>query len=230
MTSKSRWEKAQNSEVEYHQMIGNDKLHWFPRADRFDLDPNEFFDEKNVLEVGCGSSGVTYSISKHYTNIDTVVGLDPILGKVQNKQIPKEPIVQSVGESLPFKNNKFDIVVSINVLDHSMNPDQILKEISRVLKGGGTFLFMVNIYNLPKYIRKRMNYIDRPHPHHFSGKEVRDLLYSNGFDIKREVKESRNVLSKNLNQWSVKWLAASLIFRMESLYLICNLKDERVME
>lgn len=45
--------------------------------------------------------------------------------------------VLGVGESLPFKDNSFDAVFSIAVLEHVRDPFTCAKEISRVLKPGG---------------------------------------------------------------------------------------------
>jgi len=46
-------------------------------------------------------------------------------------------------EKLPFPNNYFDCVVSLDVLEHVDNDKKALLEISRVLKSGGFFLFSV---------------------------------------------------------------------------------------
>lgn len=45
--------------------------------------------------------------------------------------------VLGAGERLPFKDNTFDAVISIAVLEHVRNPFQCAHEISRVLKPGG---------------------------------------------------------------------------------------------
>lgn len=46
-------------------------------------------------------------------------------------------------ENLPFKDNYFDIVYSWGVIHHSEDTEQVIKEISRILKPGGKFLGMI---------------------------------------------------------------------------------------
>src|SRR5262245_45517619 len=45
-------------------------------------------------------------------------------------------------ESLPFDDGTFDIVYSWGVIHHSERPEQIAREIHRVLKPGGSFIGM----------------------------------------------------------------------------------------
>lgn len=61
--------------------------------------------------------------------------------------IDPERIVNATGESLPFPDNSFDVVYSANVLEHTQNPEQVLREAMRVLRPGG-HLYM----EMPNYL------------------------------------------------------------------------------
>ncbi|MBN1758525.1 MAG: methyltransferase domain-containing protein [Chitinispirillaceae bacterium] len=46
-------------------------------------------------------------------------------------------LLNGLGESLPFRDNSFDIVFSTNVLEHTQIPEQVIMEAVRVLKPDG---------------------------------------------------------------------------------------------
>ncbi|MFA6888195.1 MAG: methyltransferase domain-containing protein [Candidatus Woesearchaeota archaeon] len=48
--------------------------------------------------------------------------------------------VQSISENLPFKENRFDVIIFTEVIEHVQNPFVVLKEIKKVLKPGGILI------------------------------------------------------------------------------------------
>ena len=73
-----------------------------------------------VLDCGCGNRN---------EYLDNVVNFEIV---------PYESTdVLGLGESLPFNDNSFDAVLSLNVLEHVKNPFICASEISRVLKPNG---------------------------------------------------------------------------------------------
>ena len=85
-----------------------------------------------LLDVGCGT-GVS-------SDFDCMVaGIDPTFELlVQNKNAF---CLQGMGEHLPFKDNSFDIVVSVTSLHNFQNFEQGIEEINRV--GKQKFVFSV---------------------------------------------------------------------------------------
>lgn len=76
-------------------------------------------------------------------------------------------IVHDFNKELPLENNRFDCIILTNTLEHSPNPNYLLKEISRVLKPGGKIIgtvpFLIHIHQEPydfyrftRYILKKL--------------------------------------------------------------------------
>jgi len=88
------------------------------------------FVKGKVLDVGCGTGLVTQKIQD-------VVGLDISFGMIKNF---KGKRVVGDAHALPFKNDCFNIVLSLTVLQDCENPLLVLKEMKRV---GGRLIFSV---------------------------------------------------------------------------------------
>jgi SAM-dependent methyltransferase len=102
-----------------------------------------------ILYVGCGVGWLFFEIMKTYPGINmTFFGLDVVHSNIghlvyrRNKE-HKQNIIGVVGDaqSLPFSAGEFDIVVSSEVLEHIYDKRLALKEIHRVLKKDGRFIF-----------------------------------------------------------------------------------------
>jgi SAM-dependent methyltransferase len=103
----------------------------------------EDYNAKRVLDIGCGPRG-----SLEWADMTTQrVGLDPLtrdylkLGAVKHKM----EYVASRSENIPFPDGYFDIVISLNSLDHVDDLNATIREIKRVTKRGGLFLLSVEI-------------------------------------------------------------------------------------
>jgi len=56
---------------------------------------------------------------------------------------------------LPFSDNTFDIIIAQELIEHLYNPEMLVKEVSRTLKGGGFFLLTTpNIVSLHDRLRQ----------------------------------------------------------------------------
>lgn len=89
---------------------------------------------------------------------------------------------EAKGESLPFADNEFDLIILDNVLDHCESPSDVLSEIIRVLKRGGLIYFRQNTYNYyGKFMRSLMELIkiDKGHPFTFTKTDLRKLFEKN---------------------------------------------------
>jgi SAM-dependent methyltransferase len=98
-----------------------------------------------VLEVGSGAHGLIF-----YFGTEIAVGVDP-LAHSYAALFPawqrRATTLAAFGESLPFADASFDIVLCDNVVDHAESPTRILSEIMRVLSPAGLLYFTVNVHH-----------------------------------------------------------------------------------
>lgn len=80
---------------------------------------------------------------------------------------------------LPFKNNFFDLIVAIEVMEHIGNDKKALSEIARVLKPSSFFLFSVPLK--PELYDEADHMVG--HARRYEIKELIELLTENGFCI-----------------------------------------------
>jgi phosphoethanolamine N-methyltransferase len=102
---------------------------------------------KTVLDIGCGSGGITTSLVTNYF-ARKVVGVDVeddvcevARARVKNLNLEtKVDIIKILPGVLPFKSNTFDIIFSKDSIVHIEDKEFLSNEIYRVLKSGGYFL------------------------------------------------------------------------------------------
>ena len=139
--------------------------------------------ETEYLEVGCGSGEVARYIARNYFGSVVGIDIDPEQIEIARKNAGDTANVRFLeidSTDLPFKDGSFDVVVSFGVLHHVYNWLDALKEIKRVLKTGGYFVYADLIYP------ERITEMDRSSKMSFGLAaididEVNSFLEKNGF-------------------------------------------------
>ena len=97
-----------------------------------------------ALEIGCGRGGNLVILSKMYRY---VVGIDPCLSNLilakkllEEKRVSNVLLIRGYGQKVPYPSFSFDYVTAINVLEHVIDIDTIVKEIYRIMCTGGIFV------------------------------------------------------------------------------------------
>ena len=89
-----------------------------------------------LLDVGCGSK----PYKKYFANIKSYTGLEIDSDRARTRDIAD---FYYDGNTFPFADNTFDILLCNQVLEHVFNPDVFLQEINRVLQPNGKLLLTV---------------------------------------------------------------------------------------
>ena len=220
-----RWNRAQIAEKKFwlstkdSWSIQNPTRYWHGiLAHGFNLD-YDFFAGKSVLEVGCGPAGIIFSLH----NTKSRAGLEPMNLKdliIDGKRI--SIVKKGIGEEIPFENESFDVVLSFNALDHSVNPFKVIQEIRRVLRKDGDFLLWIYVLrNHYQLLQRLLNKVDSPHPYHFTPSQILRLLGEGSFEIKYTKNEKGTGLPNN----TIKKAVANHM--MDTLWLWAK-KDSRL--
>jgi len=215
---KKRWEKAQKKEEEYHKkhFTKHLNLNWKKHPEKLNLYLNQifgislkFFEEKKVLEVGCGTFGLIYYLD----NAKYRIGIEPMKldGIIEDWKL--QFVKQGTGEQIPFEDNSFDIVLALNMFDHVINPEKVIKECYRVLKKNGKFIITVNVLvSKAKILRPIINKFDTPHPYHFTEKEFLKMLSRFNLTYHKKLKGvNRTGFTKLLSNCEFKVLIGNLL-------------------
>lgn len=132
-----------------------------------------------ILDFGCGSK----PYQQLFTNAQTYIGVD-----IQNEghSHAKENIdVYYDGHKLPFEDEFFDSIFTTEVLEHVFNLEEIMSELSRVLKHDGYFLltlpFIWSEHEVPNDFARYTSF------------GLKFLLEKHGFEIISMEKSGRSI-------------------------------------
>jgi len=93
-----------------------------------------------MLDLGCGSGLETLVLQKK-TGIQTI-GID-VNSDFDPEASEQVELCRYNGRTIPYPDAYFDGVYSFHVLEHVQNPNQLIREITRILRPGGFAYFGV---------------------------------------------------------------------------------------
>jgi len=203
-------------------MMINNLVHELPRVQKV-LQMVSSLNGKveRVVDLGCGNGEITV-IFKQKLGAKEVYGVDIdekaiLLAERRGIKVYRVNLNEN---KLPFSDEFFDLAVSLEVIEHLINPDNMLRESYRVLKGGGYLL--ISTPNLASWINRAILLLgyqpynvevsteiipgvpyrgvttDKPagHIRAFTLKALKEFLKHNGFRI-AEIAGAPGVYPKN---------------------------------
>jgi SAM-dependent methyltransferase len=124
---------------------------WRPATEVYaDLVRSYLKRHSRLLDLGCGRGGLVEQLD---FPLSQAVGTDSDWFSLAQHRLgakkPPFPRVAAFGQRLPFSDETFDIVIASWVLEHLGNPADDFREISRVLRPNGVFIFITPNRNHP---------------------------------------------------------------------------------
>ena len=115
------------------------------------LDHVEFSNGMVMLDIGCGGGATLKRLLKRSPE-GMIYGIDiseesVVKAKNVNKQLLNKQVFvrQGSADSLPWEDQKFDVVTAVETVYFWPNLPQCFQEVKRVLKPGGQFAIMLEV-------------------------------------------------------------------------------------
>ena len=152
--------------------------------------------DSQILDVGCATGGFLNSLDhRGYSGLYGIDISDPYLRVAKNNKRLK--INQGSAEDIPHMNDKFDMVIADQVVEHVFDPNKIFIEAKRVLKTGG--YFCIGVPDAMKYddcfFFDFYWFLMREHIHHFDLDHMAILARHHGFELMSNVTTFSNMIS-----------------------------------
>ncbi len=150
-----------------------------------------------VLDLGCADGIFSY---KH----KNVIGLDILEERyVEFYKLSDGkfliPLIRGNMHKLPFRKSSFDCVLINHTLEHTNRPNDVLKEVNRILKPKGKIIIGVpNSYSIQALTMRKFFGTDfyayvNEHKSNFSFLSLKNMLIKNGFEKIKEYKTAFHV-------------------------------------
>lgn len=186
----------------------------FARQEVIDSIIKNSISAKRVLEIGC-AGGATGKRLKELAPVDYYMGIElseeaaSIARQHLDKVIVADVEKADMSKDIGLKQNDFDLILALDVLEHLYDPWDILANLTDYLKPGGHVIASIpNIQNISvvkELLKGRWRYegagiLDATHLRFFTFEEIEKMFSGAGLSIKK----SDRVLNPPINTSAIK--------------------------
>jgi len=150
----------------------------------------QYPDNGSVLEIGGGPCCIARLLP-----IENKTYLDPLIDDFRRMfpgELPEDAeYLSTTAEHISKPNDSYDLILCLNMISHSLNPELIMHEIERLLKPGGTLILSIRTHSP---IEARLHYwalqtcpflCKKTRPYYYSLTGIQRTL-NRHFDIRNE--------------------------------------------
>lgn len=196
-TKKKQWLAAQKGESEWwagvastgydgqstEEFVNDGQRKWLLSQLEFLGKPLDSWSEGTVVEFGPGPAGMV-----EYLEAELKIGVEPLFEDYKKKfphlaNSDVEYFACPAEEADYIPSNCADLVICFNVIDHTINPQKVAKQMARVAKDEADLLFQVNLYLNEEEMKNKSGIHAEMHPHSFVPETALMLMEAEGFKI-----------------------------------------------
>jgi 2-polyprenyl-3-methyl-5-hydroxy-6-metoxy-1,4-benzoquinol methylase len=144
-----------------------------------------------ILELGCGDGAFSAELQAAGHIVTGIEKDAEAAGRAADRGVE---VVHGDLETLDFSEfeNRFDLVIAMDILEHLRNPDEVLMRAVRALRGDGTVILDVpNVANLFVRLLLMMGYfpyggqgiLDRTHVNFFTLRSTLEMVRQSGLKV-----------------------------------------------
>lgn len=159
------------------------------------MDFLELSGNETVLDIGCGGGETLNRISHKTTGCLTGADYSPVSVRMTSKRNEeiissgRMKVVETSVEKMPFADNAFDRIITVESFYFWKNPPEDLKEVYRVLAVRGIFLIVADIHGGAELSEDEIKNVRKYNLYNPTPEEFEKLLANAGFkDVKIHTK------------------------------------------
>lgn len=228
-------EKMRDENISYEDIDKNvkDRTTWVVGTGILDEAVKKYNFAGSALDLGCGNGKTLLALPQSFSELNGVDIFDILSPEAQTKV--KFASADLNFEKLPFPDGSMDLVTAFQIIEHLENPFLIMREVYRVLKSRGIFMFSVpNAFNLSfrfkfLFTGNMPPWTEKNHHLLFLTKDVFKKTYLEHFDLLETVYQRgsipmwgrlRFILGKKLIKKHAMVLPRSKLFARAVCYIL----------
>lgn len=177
------WDKVVSIYESSNAQFSDTHLQRFEEAIKyFDLKPGQ-----KVLNIWSRTGLAIFYLRQKCSGLDIAnLEVSPEFIKIAQEKFPQEKFQETNLDSLPFEDNHFDYILSLETLEHAPQPLIFLKELYRTIKPNGLLVMSLPpaTAEIPLRIYECFFKNHGEGPHKFlSSRKVKKMLKAVGFEI-----------------------------------------------
>jgi ubiquinone/menaquinone biosynthesis C-methylase UbiE len=152
--------------------------------------------EGKLLDVGCGTGNILCELVNEKRELFGIDLSENMVKECSKRMEDNAEIKVADAEHIPYKDNFFDILICNASFHHYPHPEEVLKEMKRVLKSGGRLLIGEGYASQPfrALINLSFHFSDSGDFKSYGKHEFIRMLEGNGFCIAEVKKTSTHTI------------------------------------